>query len=375
MNVESPTLPTLVQTAEELAALARVLGLQPRLAVDTESNSLHAYRERVCLIQFSTVDRDYIVDPLGLGDLGPLGDIFASPQIEKVFHASEYDVSCLRRDYGFSFSSVFDTMQAGRILGRKQAGLDRLLEEKFGIKTNKRFQKADWGIRPLSRELLLYASLDTHYLLPLRDLLAAELDAKGLWELAQDDFRMACHAREQRPRNESPAWARLSARRDLSPRELTILRELFACREEIASRIDRPPFRVLDDERMIEIARASPGTVTDLEAVGLAAKQIDMGGLDFLAAVARGLENPLIDRRPARSRGGPYLKRLEKLKEWRKKTAADMHVESDVVLPRGLLLALAENGKPGMASIMEASPWRLTRFGDQISGVLEALPL
>ena len=177
--------PSLVQSPDDFLKLIHDLDNQARIAVDTESNSLHAYRERVCLIQFSTPEQDYILDPLALDDLSPLASIFSNPRIQKIFHASEYDIICLRRDYGFTFSNIFDTMQAGRILGRKQAGLDRLLEDKFGIKVNKRFQKADWGVRPLSRDLLLYARLDTHYLIPLSDLLKTELEEKGLWQLAQ----------------------------------------------------------------------------------------------------------------------------------------------------------------------------------------------
>ncbi len=186
---------------------------KPRIAVDTESNSLHAYHERVCLIQFSTTEQDYILDPLALEDLSLLGPIFANPQIEKIFHAAEYDLICLRRDYGFTFSNIFDTMQAGRILGRKQAGLDRLLEDKFGVKVNKRFQKADWAVRPLSRDLLVYARLDTHYLIPLSNLLKADLEEKGLWQLALEDFQIACHPNGQKPKVDAPAWMRFNTRR------------------------------------------------------------------------------------------------------------------------------------------------------------------
>ena len=180
--------------------MIRDLEQQRRIGVDTESNSLHAYRERVCLIQFSTAGTDYILDPLAFDDLNPLAQIFSDVQLEKIFHASEYDIICLRRDFGFTFSNIFDTMQAGRIPGRKLAGLDHLLEEKFGVKVNKRFQKADWGVRPLSHDLLLYARLDTHYLIPLRDLLQAELEQKGLWQLAQEDFRFECNPNAMKPR-------------------------------------------------------------------------------------------------------------------------------------------------------------------------------
>src|SRR5512143_3219261 len=161
MQSESLAQPVWVNSSQLLGQMLGDLLLQPRLAVDTESNSLRAYRERVCLIQFSTPATDYLVDPLALDDLSSLGGLFADAGIEKVFHAPEYDLICLRRDFGFSFAGIFDTMQAGRILGRKQAGLDRLLEEKLAVTISKRYQKADWGVRPLSRELLLYAVLDT----------------------------------------------------------------------------------------------------------------------------------------------------------------------------------------------------------------------
>lgn len=372
MSVMVQAVPELVHSDEGLEQLVRILGRQPRIAVDTESNSLHAYRERVCLIQFSTADRDYILDPLAFDALHSLAPVFSDPGIEKIFHASEYDVICLRRDYGFSFASIFDTMQAGRILGRKQAGLDRLLEEKFAVKVNKRFQKADWGVRPLSPDLLRYAVLDTHYLIPLRDLLQAELEARDLWPLAQEDFQMACKALGPTAKTESPAWVRLRRRRDLTPQDLSVMHELLAWRDELAAQLDRPPFKVLNEEQLVEIARARPRTLDDLEAAGLGARQANEWGQHLLEAVARGLASPLVEHAQPTPPTRAYLKRFEKLKEWRKNSAAAMDVESDVVLPRGLLLALAEKGLGDMSSIMKPSPWRLAHFGDQIAQVLQA---
>jgi ribonuclease D len=176
--------PVWVEEPQALNRLVRTLALQPRLAVDTESNSLHAYREQVCLVQFSIPAADYLVDPLVLHDLSPLVPLFSDPKIEKVFHAVEYDLICLKRDFGITLANIFDTMQAARILGYKQVGLDSMLAEKLGIILNKRFQKADWGERPLSQEMLNYARLDTHHLLDLRDNLQSELQQRGRWELA-----------------------------------------------------------------------------------------------------------------------------------------------------------------------------------------------
>ncbi len=370
MTLNSFGEPVLVQSTEDFVKLVNDLNKQARIAVDTESNSLHAYHERVCLIQFSTSEQDYILDPLAFEDLSLLALVFSGPQIEKIFHASEYDLICLRRDYGFNFSNIFDTMQAGRILGRKLAGLDRLLEDKFGIKVNKRFQKADWAVRPLSHELLLYARLDTHYLIPLRDLLQAELKEKGLWQLALEDFQMACNPNGQKPRGDTPPWMRFNARRQLTPRDLTVLNELLVCREQIAARLDRPTFKVLEDDSLVEIAKARPSTLDELAESGLTSRQMQLWGQQFLEAVGRGGKSPLVERMPPQHPDNEYLKRLEKLKNWRKKTAAEMDVESDIVLPRSLLLTLAEHGSQEMGSIMQSSPWRLEHFGSQILQVL-----
>jgi ribonuclease D len=363
--------PVLVQSTDDFVELINDLAGQPRIAVDTESNSLYAYRERVCLIQFSTPEIDYILDPLVLDDLSPLAPIFRDPHIQKVFHAAEYDLICLGRDFGFTFSNIFDTMQAGRILGRKQAGLDRLLADKFDIKVNKHFQKADWGVRPLSQELLLYARLDTHYLIALSDILRAELESKGLWQLAKEDFQLACSSNGAKPKAEVPAWMRFNARHDLAPRDLTVLNELLACREQIAAKLDRPPFKVLDDEILVAIAKAMPTTLEGLAETGLTSKQMQYWGPLFLEAVSRGMDAPLVKRVAVQRPDDDFLKRLDKLKNWRKKAAAQMDVESDVVLPRSLVIALAERGPQDLRSVMECSPWRLERFGEQILEVLQ----
>jgi ribonuclease D len=370
MPADLNTLPVLIDSPSRFAELVKDLARQPRIAVDTESNSLHAYRERVCLIQFSTPELDYVVDPLALDDMSALGPLFSNPRIEKIFHASEYDIICLRRDFGFSFACIFDTMQAGRILGRKQAGLDRLLEEKFGVKMNKRFQKADWAVRPLSRELLSYARLDTHYLIPLRDMLKADLEAAALWQLAQEDFELACHPNGAKPKPDVPAWTRYGSRHGMTPRDLTILDALLNWRDSVASELDRPAFKVLDDDRLIEMALAKPTTREELAALGLTNRQMHSWADAILEAIAIGGQSPLVKRIPLARPDDAYMKRLEKLKEWRKKAAARMDVESDVVLPRPMLLALAEKGSGHIRSILQASPWRLEHFGEELRTLL-----
>jgi ribonuclease D len=345
------------------------LSVPERIAVDTESNSLHAYRERVCLIQFSTHNKDYVVDPLVIQDLSALAPIFSNPKTEKIFHAAEYDLICLKRDFGFEFVNLFDTMQAARILGYPFVGLDNILAEKFSVTIDKRHQKADWGARPLTPAQMDYARFDTHYLFQLRDLLEAELREKGRWELALEDFAMACHMGEPREKHNGSSWKRFAARKDLSLRELTIISELCVFRDRIAERLDRPVFKVIGDDILLDIARKLPEKDVDLAGIGLSSKQISLWGHDILAATRRGVEAPTVKRDQVNRPSDAMLRRLEKLKVWRKKLAKDMAVESDIVLPKMYLNMLAENPPKNLQELgisMQASPTRFHKYGEEI---------
>jgi ribonuclease D len=363
-------LPAPVWVAEPriLDRLARILVSQPRLAVDTESNSLHAYREQVCLVQFSTPSTDYLVDPLVLHDFSPLAPIFSDPKIEKVFHAAEYDLICLKRDFGITIANIFDTMQAARILGYKQVGLDSMLAEKLGITLNKRYQKADWGERPLSPEMLNYARLDTHHLLDLRDSLQAELQARNRWELAHEEFaRLAVGNGVSKP--EISSWQRVKGTQHFSTRQLTILRELCLWRDAQAEKMGRPVFKVIDDRRLVSISLAPPRSQADLEALNLTPRQVHVFGADILQAVYRGRKAGPIQR-PLSDRPDPnVLNRLNVLSNWRKAVAMQIGVESDIVLPKAWMHSIAEQNPktiPELSTLMPQSPWRLKTYGAEI---------
>src|SRR6266511_75472 len=335
------------------------LSRQRRVAVDTESNSLHAYREQVCLIQFSTPQKDYVIDPLALDDLSSLGPIFSNPKIEKIFHAAEYDLICLRRDFGFQVSHLFDTMHAARVLGYQFVGLDNLLAEKFQFEMDKRHQKADWAMRPLTPAQLDYARLDTHFLFDLRDVLEGELKERNRLEIAREDFVRACKVDLREEKVNGSSWKRFSMRKDISPRELTILSELCISRDRIAERMNRPVFKVISDTILMDIARNLPEKDVDLAGLGLSPKQIRLWGSEVLEAVKRGTVAPLVEREPTKRPNDLTIKRLEKLKNWRKKVAQELGVESDIVLQKTYLNVLAENPPKGLKDLeskMQDSP-------------------
>lgn len=364
--------PVWVNTNQSFRNMLSDVSAQRRIAVDTESNSLHAYRERVCLIQFSTPKHDYVVDPFAFSDLRPLAPIFSDKKTEKIFHASEYDLICLKRDYGFEFCNLFDTMQAARVLGYPAVGLDTLLAEKFEMKIDKRHQKADWGARPLTQAQIDYARQDTHYLFLLRDLMETELREKDRWELALEDFARACKVDDAKEKLNGSSWKRFGSRKGVSLRELTVLSALCHSRDHIAEKLDRPPFKVIDDNLLLEIAKRMPEKDVDLADIGLSTKQIRLWGGEMLAAAKRGAAAPLVKLEQPKRPSDAVLRRVEKLKAWRKKVAQELKVESDIVLPKLYLGLFAENPPKSLHELetaMKDSPRRFQIYGTQILGL------
>lgn len=371
--------PFLVSTQIAFDEMLARLSAQPRVAVDTEADSLYSYYEKVCLIQFSIPEHDFILDTLSFKNIEPLGELFANPTIETVFHACEYDILSLKRDYGFAFANIFDTMVAARILGWKQVGLGSILEQYFGVKLDKRFQRADWGKRPLAPELIEYARDDTHYLLRLYDLQIQELKKQNRLKEARAAFdgltRVSWSEREFDPNR----YATLEGARELDPVSLGALRELYAMREELARKQDRPPFKIISNLALVRVARTQPRTVAELAALpGIGEWFIRRHGRDALRAVERGQVRPQT-RVPKPPRGQPPLpdnasrERYSKLKEWRKQRAEMRGVESDVIISNDALIQIAR-AQPGSLQDLEQIPelgeWRAREYGQELLQVL-----
>lgn len=375
-HLNLPT-PTLIKRSNGLNELAAHLAQEPVIAVDTESNSLYAYQEQVCLIQFSTIHDDYLVDPLALEDLSLLEPVFTNPAVEKIFHAAEYDIITMKRDFGFKFDNLFDTMLAARILGWKKIGLGSILEDKYGVHLNKRYQRANWGRRPLPSDMLTYAQLDTHYLIPLRDRLQAELKANGRWELALEDFERLRYLNGREAEDPEGSCWRVSGAYDLNPQQAAVLQELCLYRDKVAESMDRPLFKVIHDRTLLAIAEATPRNFNELRQLpGMSNRQVRRHGEALLHAVERGMNaEPVYPPRSPRPDDN-YLDRVDALRYWRKMTARRMGVNSDVVLPRDLLYAVASKNprtSRDLKKILAQVPWRFEHFGDQILDVLDGV--
>ncbi len=366
-----------VDTPDVFPTLLEELHRQPTVAVDTESDNMFVYRESVALLQFSTPTRDYLVDPKSDIPLQELEAFFADPGIEKIFHAAEYDLIGLWRDFHFKVNHIFDTMQASRILGKTRVGLAALLQEYFGVTLDKRWQRSDWGKRPLPAEQRAYAAYDTRYLIPLRDHLYQELVDRGLWELAQEDFERLSEPLEIDHTFNPQGFWHLPGVEDLAPQELRLLQALYLWREEEAKQHNVPPFRILHNQELVTLARRSPRSLAQVRSFLDRKRRNDR---DFVARLFRAIQKAKslsVPTPPPRSaRPSPaYLRRLERLRSWRRERAQVLGVESDIVLPRSAMTAIAEHA-PGsleeLRTLGVLGPVRLRLYGEEIVRLLKA---
>lgn len=251
--------PRLIATQAELDRFVERIATAKHLAVDSESNSYFAYRPRVCLIQISSTHGDFILDPLALKDLSSVGEIFADPAVEKIFHAGENDLIGFKRDFRFQVRNVFDTSTACRLLGHKRLGLASVLSEEFGVRINKKFQRCNWLKRPLSPEQLHYAQLDTRFLTRLRHRLYRQLLEQDLLIQAEEEFIKLERIRDRGPRAWDPnAYLRFKGAEQLPETSLRVMKRLFSYREKLARSANKAPFRIMNNEFMLRLARKMP---------------------------------------------------------------------------------------------------------------------
>lgn len=355
-----------VDTNESLQTWCERLSGESRIAVDTEANSMFAYHERICLVQVSTPDTDLLIDPLAV-DLAPLGKVLEAPGIQKVMHGADYDVLIFRKTQSIGIENLFDTMLAARVLGWPKCGLASLLDEHFDFKANKAFQRYDWGQRPLSDAALAYARFDTHYLLRLADLQSEALDEGPHREM----FDRACVRQtkvlpRERPFDPDGYWKYKGAR-DLDEAGRSVLKAVFAWREQRAEELDRPPFRVLPEMAMMGLARGCPKTRAELTALkGMPKPVARRDGPELLELVAAAIDVPCPPpQRPKPDR--TRTERVDAMKAWRKAEAARLGLEPEIVIDRGGLMSVVDG------DVSSLDDWERERYGKGIAKVLAAL--
>lgn len=320
------------------------------IGIDTESNSFWAFRERICLIQILADRKAYLVDPLALEDLSPLGEIFHDPGILKIFHGADYDLRCLARDFDLRPAPIFDTMIAASLLNYPALGLGALVKKHFDVdlpKTNA-LTRFDWAVRPLPEAHIDYVINDVLYLPRLREILLSELEEKDLIEEVEWEFRQLEQIARRPQANGTEDFLSTKGARQLDPLPLTVFKRLFDYREHYARESDVPRFKVLSNKILFDIAVHQPQKEYELKKMrGISAMVIRRHGKKILDAVHAALKDfeegmiPVIPQhKPMR---GPHLNNdLETaLKQWRKEEADRRKIAPLAVLPTACLRDMA----------------------------------
>jgi ribonuclease D len=345
------------------------IAAEPIVAVDTEADSLHSYFDKVCLVQISIPGEDFIIDPLAKVDLARFGEMLGNAAITKVFHGGDYDLRIMNRDFGFVVRNLVDTSIAAQLLGYQAFGLAALLERHFGVKLNKVHQRADWAMRPLPPEMLAYASMDTHYLAALADKLKDELTALGRWEWAVEEFSRLEAVRYRETDEDAEPWRKTKNMSGLDRRSLAIVRELHQWRDALARKADRPPFKIIGNDSIIEIAKERPQEVRDLGNIKAVARyHADRYGRDIVQIVRRAMEIPeaeLPEKNEPRTwnRDRALEARIERLKRIRDKFAAELKIDPAMLGPRHVLTAVADTGSLDIPAMRE---WQKKVIGEAL---------
>jgi ribonuclease D len=368
-----------LDTDAAVAQFVEEIGRPRELAVDTEGASFHRFVDRIYLIQLSTRDRHAIIDPLPLAASAALGALLEDPEVEIVFHDADYDLRLLHQDYGWRVTNIFDTRISAQLLGLTAFGLGALLERTFGLKLDKKHQRADWSMRPLTPGMLDYAAQDTLHLLGLRDKMKEDLEKKGRWGWAREEFQRLEGTRWE-PEEPGSAFFRVKGARDLSRRELAILRELVVWRDAVALQLDRATFRVVANDVLLEIARTAPSNLAALGAIkGMPRGMVERAGRDVLEAVKRGLaapdaQLPKFPRSARWDKDPDFDAKVSKLKTVRDDAAKRLALDPGVLCSRERMETIAR-ALPRSTEELEAIPglrkWQIAEMGDQFVAALK----
>jgi ribonuclease D len=371
-----------VRTEPELAALLASLAASRAIALDTESDSLHHHREKVCLVQVAgDSGQAWLVDPLAGLDLRPLGPLLADRAVTKVFHGADYDVTTLKRDFGFTIGGLFDTMIAARFLGLPEIGLMALARAELGVTLTKESQKDDWSVRPLTAAQETYALSDVLHLLALQARLVERLRELGRLSWVEEESEAVAALPAARRDHDPQAWQRVKGARRLPPRGLAVLREAFAWREALAEATDVPAFKLMSAETLLAIAATPPRTLEDVHRLrGLTGRARGQAG-SLRAAVARALalaEGDLPRLAPAPRPpvvADVVRRRIDTLRTWRAAEAERLKLDVSVILPQRLLERVADAAPAAPADLLEIEGfrrWRAEAFGPALLAALSS---
>lgn len=370
-----------VVEVDAFLALIDRLRAEPVVGIDTEAASFHRYHDRVYLLQLSSPSHTAVVDPLALGGLAGLDRLLLDAGVELVFHDADYDLRLLYHEYGFRVRRLFDTRVAAQFVAEPGIGLGALLERRFGVATDKRFQRADWSARPLSSAMIAYAATDTRYLPALRDSLQADLIRLGRLAWVEEECELLTRVEWAPPEPPETTFLRLKGARALDRRGLAVLRELVVWREGVATRLDRALFRVAGNEALLALAAERPRSLDAIARIrGLGRDLMSRHGADVLAAIERGLavpdrDLPRFERHQRPPRDLAYEARLDQLRAARTAFSARLGLPPGVLCPNTTLEAIARRAprtEEDLREVPGVRRWQVGTIGYELLAAVRA---
>lgn len=354
------------------------------IGVDTEANSFFAYHERMCLLQVSAEGEDWIVDPIALGDdLKLMVPLLANPEVVKIFHAAEFDLMILRKDLGVEVRGLFDTQVAMTLLKHDKTGLAALIQSYYGIELSKKEQRSNWGQRPLTREQIAYARIDTHFLVELYESLVKELEEANMTGAAYGEFeRQENEILIPGPPNPD-RYQKIKGARGLDPGAMARLKAIFDWRESVAEKRDVPLFRVLGNQSLVDMAKRPPSDRKQLaEIKGVGWKKAKRYGDEMMAALgsAKGkrIENDVPKVSPAERRARKMRREnMDALRDWRKNAARDLELPSERLMHRRHLEAIGKalpRSSEELLAVVPLNDWQREHLEPSLLETLETLP-
>ena len=365
-----------IDRIEDLEDFLSELKGHSQVAMDLEADSLYRYRERICLIQITCGERNGIVDPLAFCDLEPLYRLLEDPSVEKVFHGADYDMRLLKAQDGCSPRNLFDTMVGAQLLGIKQLGLSDLLSSRLGIQVEKAFQRADWGKRPISPEMIRYAVQDTCFLIDLKKDIEEDLISKGRLDWAKEEFESLLQVKPIC--RGTPDALKVTGSRALDDRGRAVLQTLLEWRDCEARKLDVPPFKVMGTGTLLEVADTRPSAPDELGRIkGITAKVIRIRGKAILDAVKQGIDADPIPykkkkKSPNKKKRSGSNRRLLSLKAVRDRYAEKLDMDPGVVCSNAVLKVLASTMPERIETHVRESlkTWQIEVLGEDLLEVL-----
>ena len=353
-----------------------------RIALDIEADSLHHYFEKVCLIQLKVGSASYIVDPLAGIDLTGLLKVLADKPL--ILHGGDYDLRMLREQYAFKPNSeVFDTMLAAQLLGYERYGLVAVVQKLFGITLSKAGQKSNWSKRPLTQAQLRYAGEDTNYLESLADKLKSELKRLGRedWHRQCCEFMVRSTDSGKTTKNNKDKW-RIRGSSKLIPRQLTFVKEIWNWREKQAQIADRPPFKVMLNSLIMQLALwADSNPNTPLENGPKLPRNCRNKRLAMLKNAIRKAANMDETESPGQRQSVPYkpldpktMEMIEALRRECSSIADRLKIDPSLLAPRASLTTIVYKKLRSLNEIIKSGslmPWQAELIEPVVNKILK----